>query len=213
MPKVSQGKPIWKLLGTSLATPRCHESNETHRHWASTTCKPQSNRYDLFNKYDLFKGKKLFNWNGKAYLTNLTWLVSFVQASGGHHNPIKIIYSKKKICLRGPCHWEVSFGGQNGNLNFFNMLWSKTPPTRKSYSHDSGSHSKITPAPRKWGCGMLKNWCPYPDLSFQSILMILVSKFLYSCLVSRTIIKMEKMDKKGQKWPKNLNLGPNNILP
>ena len=82
------------------------------------------------------------------------------------------------------------------------MLWSKTTPTRKSYSHDSGSHSKITPAPRKWGCGMLKNWCPYPDLSFQLILMTLVSKFLYSCLVSRTIIKMEKMDEKGQKWPK-----------
>ena len=73
------------------------------------------------------------------------------------------------------------------------------PPTRKSYSHDSGSHSKITPTPRKWGCASLKNWCPYPDLSSQPILMILVSKFLYSYLVSITIIKMLKiMDQKGQ---------------
>ena len=76
------------------------------------------------------------------------------------------------------------------------MLWSKTPRTRKSYSHDSESHSKITPAPRKWGSRMVKNWCLYSDLSFQRILMILVSKFSYSCVVSRTIIKKLKLFKR-----------------
>ena len=73
------------------------------------------------------------------------------------------------------------------------MLWSKTPSIRKSYSQASGSHSKITPAPRKWGCRMFKNGCPYSDLSLQPILMILVSKFLHSCLVYRTILKIEKL--------------------
>ena len=74
-----------------------------------------------------------------------------------------------------------------------NMLWSKTPPTRKSYSHDSESHSKITPAPKKWGSRMVKNGCLYSDLSFQRVLMILVSKFLYSYVVSKTIIKKINM--------------------
>ena len=83
-------------------------------------------------------------------------------------------------------------------VNFFVYVMVQDPPTRKSYSHDSESHSKITLAPRKWGSRMVKNWCLYSDLSFQQILMILVSKFSYSCVVSRTIIKKYK------KWLKRV---------
>ena len=68
-----------------------------------------------------------------------------------------------------------------------------------NHSHASKTISKGTVSYRKWGVTLEKNWCPYPDLSSQLILMILVSNFLYSYLVSITIIKMLKiMDQKGQ---------------